>query len=68
MKESLTPDEELVLLFLKRHANSTKTQIAEHTGLKQRGAVIRALDGLHAKGMLRHTDDTDQRYFLVHTG
>ena len=68
MKESFTPDEELVMLYLKRHANSTETQIAEHTGLKQRGAVKRALDRLDVKGMLRHTDDTDQRYFLVHTG
>jgi DNA-binding MarR family transcriptional regulator len=68
MKESFTPDEELVLLFLKKHASSTEAQIAEHTGLKQRGAVKRALDGLDAKGMLRHTNDADERYYVVHTG
>ena len=55
MKETFTPDEELVMFFLKKHANSTETQIAEHTGLKQRGAVKRALDGLDAKGMIGHT-------------
>lgn len=68
MKESFTPDEELVMLFLKKHANSAKTQIAEHTGLKQRGAVKRALDGLDAKAMIRHTKDVDERYYLVHSG
>ena len=68
MKESFTPDEELVMLFLKKHANSTEIQIAEHTGLKQRGAVKHALDGLDAKGMLRHTDDADERYYVVHSG
>lgn len=68
MKESLTPDEELVMLFLRRNAYSTETQIAEHTGLKQRGAVKRALDGLHSRGMLRSTNDTDERYYLVHSG
>ena len=68
MKGSFTPDEELVMLFLRKHANSTETQIAEHTGLKQRGFVKRALDGFAAKGMLRRTNDVDERYSLVHSG
>ena len=65
MKESFTPDEEMVMLFLKRHANSTETQIAEHTGLKQRGVVKRALDGLDAKGMLRHTNPTNATLWFI---
>jgi hypothetical protein len=60
MKGSFIPDEELVMLFLRKHANST--EIAEHTGLKQRGFLKRALDGLDTKGLLRHTNDTDGRY------
>jgi DNA-binding MarR family transcriptional regulator len=68
MHESFTPDEELVMLFLKKHAKSTATEIALHTGLKQRGVLRRALDGLDAKGVLRHTDDRDERYYVVHTG
>jgi DNA-binding MarR family transcriptional regulator len=68
MKKPFTPDEELVMLFLKKHAKSTVAEIALHTGLKQRGVVRRALDGLDAKGMLRHTDDRDERYYLVHSG
>lgn len=67
MSESFTADEELVMLFLKKHANSTVSEIAQHTGLKQRGVVRRALDGLDAKGMLRHTADADERYYLVHS-
>ena len=67
MSESFTPDEELVMLFLKKHANSTVSEIAQHTGLKQRGVVRRALEGLDAKGMLRHTADADERYYLVHS-
>lgn len=54
--------------FLRKHANSTEAQIAEHTVLKQRGVVKRALDGLDAKGMLRHTDDADERYYVIHAG
>ena len=68
MHESFTPDEELVMIFLKKHAKSTATEIALHTGLKRRGVLRRALDGLDAKGILRHTDDRDERYYLVHTG
>lgn len=68
MHESFTPDEELVMLFLKKHAKSTAAEIVMHTGLKQRGVLRRALDGLDAKGILRHTDDRDERYYLVHTG
>jgi hypothetical protein len=68
MKESFTPDEELVILFLKKHAKSTAAEIALHTGLKQRGVLRRTLDGLDDKGMLRHTDDREERYYLVHTG
>ncbi len=67
MKQSFTPDEELVVLFLKKHARSTASEIALHTGLKQRGVVRHVLDGLDAKGVLRHTDDTIERYYLVHT-
>jgi predicted ArsR family transcriptional regulator len=68
MHESFTPDEELIMLFLKKHANSTLAEIAVNTGLKQRGVLRRALDCLDAKGVLRHTDDRDERYYLVHTG
>lgn len=68
MQESFTPDEELVMLFLKKNAKSTSAEIAMHTGLKQRGVLKRALDGLDAKGILRHTDDKIERYYLVHTG
>ena len=68
MHESLTPDEELVMLFLKKHDKSTAAEIALQTGLKQRGIVRRALDGLDAKGFLRHTDDREERYYLVHIG
>ena len=66
MPESFTPDEELVMLFLKKHAKSTAEKIATHTGLKQRGVLKRALDGLDAKGLLRHTDDSVERYYLIH--
>jgi len=66
--ESFTPDEELVMHFLKMHAKSTAAEIALHTRLKQRGVLRRALDGLDAKGVLRHTDDREERYYLVHTG
>jgi predicted ArsR family transcriptional regulator len=68
MQESFTPDEESVMLFLKKHAKSTAAEIATHTGLKERGVLRRALDGLDAKGILRHIDDGDDRYYLVHTG
>jgi len=68
MRESFTPDEELVMLFLRKHANSTAAEIARYTGLKRRGALRSALDGLDAKGILRHTDDTIERYYLVHSG
>jgi DNA-binding MarR family transcriptional regulator len=67
MQESFTPDEELVILFLRKHAKSTASEIAKHTGLKQRGVLRRALDSLDAKGVLRHTDDNVERYYLVHT-
>jgi len=68
MQESLTPDEEVVMLFLKKHAKSTAAEIAMRTGLKQRGVLRRALDGLDAKGHLRHTDDRVERYYVVRTG
>jgi hypothetical protein len=68
MPESFTSDEELVMLFLRKHAKSTAAEIARHTGLKRRGVLRRALDGLDAKGFLRHTDDTIERYYLVHSG
>lgn len=68
MPESFTPDEELVMLFLRKHAKATAAEIARHTGLKRRGVLRDALDGLDAKGVLRHTDDTIERYYLVHSG
>ena len=68
MHESLTPDEELVLLFLKKHPKSTASEIAMQTGLKHRHVLTRALEGLHVKGFLRHTDDRDERYYVIHTG
>jgi len=55
------------MLFLKKHAKSTAAEIARHSGLKGRGVLRRALDGLDAKGLLRHTDDRVERYYLVHT-
>jgi predicted ArsR family transcriptional regulator len=67
MHESFTPDEELVILFLKKNTKSTAAEIAMHTGLKQRAVLRRALDGLDAKGVLRHTNDRVERYYLVHT-
>jgi hypothetical protein len=60
MYESFTPDEELIVHFLKRHSRSTTSEIAVHTGLKHRGVLTRALEGLNAKGVLRHTDDKDE--------
>ena len=59
MHESFTPDEELVMLFLKNHPRSIASEIALHMGLKHRGLLTRALKGLNAKGALRHTDDKD---------
>ena len=68
MPESFKPEEELIILFLRKHARSTAAEIARDTGLKQRGGLRSALDGLHAKGVLRHTDDAVERYYLVHSG
>jgi predicted ArsR family transcriptional regulator len=62
MPKSFTPDEEPVMLFLRKHANSTAAEIARHTGLKRRGVLRRALDGLDAKGVLRHTGDAIERH------
>jgi hypothetical protein len=67
MDESFTSDKELVMLFLKKQAKSTAIEIALHTRLKQRGVLRLALDGLDAKGVIRHTDDRDERYYLVNT-
>jgi len=67
MREYFTPDEEIIMVFLSKHARSTAIEIATQTGVKRRGALSRALDGLDAKGVLRHTDDTMQRYYLVHS-
>jgi len=67
MPKSFTPNEELIMLFLRKHANSTAAEIARYTGLKRRGVLRRAQDGLDAKGVLRHTGDTIERYYLVHT-
>jgi len=68
MQKSFTLDEEVVTHFLKKHAKSTAVEIALRTGLKQRGVLRRAVECLDAKGMLRHTDDRKERYYLVHTG
>jgi DNA-binding IclR family transcriptional regulator len=65
MHESFTPDEELIILFLRKHAKSTAAEIARHTGLRNTGVLRRALDGLDEKGLLRHTDDAIERYYLV---
>jgi DNA-binding MarR family transcriptional regulator len=62
-----TPDEQIVIDFLKLQPRSSASEIAAHTELKQRGAVTRVLDSLDAKGVLRHTDDAVERYYLVHT-
>ena len=68
MKKLFTPDEQLVIDFLKGRPKSTAAEITEHTGLKRRRGVLRhALDGLDLKDVLRHTDDTVERYYLVHT-
>lgn len=67
LKKHFTPDEELVIDFLKSHHHSTAAEIAAQTGLKHRGNVARTLDGLDEKGVLRHTDDAIERYYLVHT-
>jgi DNA-binding IclR family transcriptional regulator len=65
MHESFTPDEELIMLFLRKHAKSTVAEIARHTGLRSKDMLRRALDGLDEKGVLRHTDDTIERYYMV---
>jgi hypothetical protein len=36
--------------------------------MKHRGVLSRALEGLNAKGVLRHTDDKDERYYAIHAG
>lgn len=68
MHESFTPDEELIMLFLKKHPRSTASEIAMHTGLKQRDVLTHALEGLNVKGVLRRTDDKDERYYAIHAG
>ena len=68
MHESFTPDEELIMLFLRKHAKSTAAEIAKHTGLRNTGVLRRTLDGLDEKGLLHHTDDTIERYYLVDSG
>jgi predicted ArsR family transcriptional regulator len=68
MHESFTPDEELIMLFLRKHAKSTAAEIARHTGLRNTGVLRRALDGLDEKGLLHHIDDTIERYYLVDSG
>ena len=68
MKKLFTPDEQVVIDFLKLHSRSTASEIAAHTGLKHRGVVARVLDSLDTKGVLRHTDDMVERYYLVHMG
>ena len=68
MHESFTPDEELIMLFLRKHAKSTAAEIAKHTGLRNTSVLRRALDGLDEKGLLHHTDDTIERYYLVDSG
>jgi hypothetical protein len=67
MKQLFTPDEQLVIDFLKIRSHSTAPEIAMHTGLKKRRLVEQVLDNLDAKGVLRHTDDRVTRYYLVHT-
>ena len=67
MKQLFTPDEQLVIDFLKIRSRSTPHEIALHTGLKKRGLVERVLDSLDAKGVLRNTDDRITRYYLIHT-
>lgn len=67
MKKLFTPAEQLVVDFLQAHTRSTASEIAEHTGLTHRGVVTRVLDSLDEKGVLRHTDDARERYYLVHT-
>jgi len=68
MKKLFTDEEQSVIDFLKIHSRSTAPEIAEHTGLKHRGVVTHVLDSLDAKGVLRHTDDVIERYYLVHAG
>jgi hypothetical protein len=67
MKKLFTPEEQLVVDFLRAHTRSTAFEIAEHTSLTHRGVVARVLDSLDEKGVLRHTDDAIERYYLVHT-
>ena len=67
MKNKFTSDEQAVVDFLKSRPNSTATEIAAFTGLKKRGEVTRLLEDLDKKGVLRHTDDAKERYYLIHT-
>jgi hypothetical protein len=68
MKKFFTPDEQLVIDALKLHPKSTAFEITIRTGLRRRGVLRNALDGLDLKGLLRHTDDRIERYYLVHAG
>jgi hypothetical protein len=67
MNKSFTPDEELIMFFLRKHAKST-AEIARHTGLRSRDVLRRLRNGLDEKGVLRHTDDTIERYYMVDSG
>jgi hypothetical protein len=66
MKKFFTPDEQLVIDALKLRPKSTAFEITIRTGLRRRGVLRHALDGLDLKDVLRHTDDRVERYFLVH--
>ena len=67
MKQQFTPDEQLVIDCLKTRSRSTAPEIAAYTGLKKRNQVEQVLNSLDAKGILRHTDDTVARFYLIHT-
>lgn len=66
MKQIFTPDEQLVIDFLKTRSRSAAPEIAMHTGMKEKGRVEKILDSPDAKGVLRHTDDRATRYYLIH--
>jgi DNA-binding IclR family transcriptional regulator len=64
MKNKFTLDEQAVIDFLKSRPRSTASEIAHFTGLRRRGTVARLLEELDKKGVLRHTDDAIERYYL----
>lgn len=65
MKKLFTPDEQVVIEFLKLHSRSTASKIARHTGLKHRGVLADIPDSFDSRGIREHTEDITEQYYLV---